>query len=141
RVFNKGWSVALAAVLLTLYLLQAPSISEAFYFFSTYATYQVPHILFMLMLVLVYKFFQADTKLLKQLYIGLASILCVAIVGSNEMILIVAFTTTLLLTIVNYNNPEARRYLLFLFIVCLAACAVAILAPGNYNRMSDQPNA
>lgn len=141
KLFQKKGILALSALLLSLYLLLIPSPAEGFYFFATYATYQFPNILMLLMLGLVYAFFSTRNKQFKYLYIGLAAILCIALVGSNEMALIMTFTTLLLILIANRSNTEVRPYLLFLFTVCIVSCLVAVLAPGNYQRKNDHPNA
>ncbi|WP_162427500.1 DUF6056 family protein [Pontibacter pudoricolor] len=140
QALSKTKIIALAALLFTLYLLQIPSPPEGFYFFSTYATYQLPNILLMVMLALLFKFFQTQRATAKKLYSILIAILIVAMVGSNEMALVITFTTIAFITIVNLKNPEARPYLVVLFIVCVVSCLVAALAPGNYNRMHEHPN-
>ncbi|NDK54608.1 DUF6056 family protein [Pontibacter fetidus] len=140
KTLSKTGLTSLAALLFALYLLQLPNPSEGFYFFSTYATYQLPNIMLLVMLAIVYKFFQARNSWVKQVYIGLAAIGSAAIVGSNEMALVIAFTTVAFITIVNLKNPEARPYLLFLFVVCMVCCFIAVMAPGNYNRMNEHPN-
>src|SRR5690606_20736115 len=94
----------------------------------------------MVMLALLFKFFRTPNATAKRLNTGLIAILIVAIVGSNEMALVITFTTIAFITIVNLKNPEARPYLLFLFIVCVLSCLIAVLAPGNYNRMNEHPN-
>ncbi|MER2995993.1 DUF6056 family protein [Pontibacter populi] len=137
---TKKMAIALSGLFFTLYLLQLPSPSEGFYFFSTYATYQLPNIMLMVMLALLFKFFQTQQTTAKKLYIGLMAVLIVAMVGSNEMALVITFTTIGFVTIVNLKNPKARPYLLVLIIVCVVSCLVAVLAPGNYNRMNEHPN-
>ena len=57
------------------------------------------------------------------------------------MAIVMTFTTTLLLLVSNRKNKQNRLYLLFLFAVCVCACLVAVLAPGNYVRMEDHPDA
>ncbi|WP_018478912.1 DUF6056 family protein [Pontibacter roseus] len=138
---SKLKAFTLTAILICLYLLLIPSTAEGFYFFTTYATYQFPNILMLLMLSLLYAFFQSENTAAKLSYIAMASISCIAIVGSNEMSLILAFTTLLLLLVTNLKNKEARPYLLLLFTICVASCLIAVLAPGNYARMNDHPNA
>ena len=141
RLWNKMHVLAFAATLLALYLLNIPSPTEGFYFFSTYATYQLPNIMLLIMLVLVYRFFDADRKTVKIIYIGAASILCFAVIGSNEMSVVITFTSVFFIAAHNLKNTEARPYLLFLFFICVVACMVAVFAPGNYNRMSEHENA
>ena len=55
--------------------------------------------------------------------------LCIVVVGSNEMATVMTFATTLLLLVSNRRNQQNRPYLLFLFAVCVCACLVAVLAP------------
>jgi hypothetical protein len=133
--------LALVSLLLCLYLLLIPSPAEGFYFFATYATYQFPNILILLTLALLYHFFQTENSSVKIVSIGITALLCIGMIGSNEMSLILTFTTLLLIVIANWNNPIYRPYLIFLFTVCVISCLVAILAPGNYARMSEHPNA
>jgi hypothetical protein len=140
KVLEAKGVLTLSALLLTLYLLQLPSPAEGFYFFSTYATYQLPNIMLLVMLSFIYKFFYTENLIAKKLYIGIAAILCAAIVGSNEMALVITFTTIAFITTVNLKNKVTRPYLLFLFIICITCCFVAVLAPGNFSRMSDHPN-
>lgn len=133
--------LALAVLLLCLYLLQMQSVSEGIFWLSGYLTYQLPNILMLLMLALLVGFFKTGDKTVKTAYVALAALFCVAIVGSNEMSVVMAFTTTLFLLYNNWNGRKNRPYLLFLFLACVAACLVAVLAPGNYARMEDHPNA
>lgn len=132
---------AFTALLISLYLLLMPSPAEGFYFFATYATYQFPNIMVLLLLAILYLLFQTDSKFYKAFYTGIGSILCIAMVGSNEMSLILAFTTCLLLLITNWNDRVHRNYLFLLLIICTISCLIAVLAPGNYARMTEHPNA
>ncbi|WP_253402923.1 DUF6056 family protein [Pontibacter sp. HSC-36F09] len=134
-------AASLTAILVSLYLLVNPSPAEGFYFFTTYAAYQFPNTLVLLMLCILYAFFETDSVVVKKTFIGITSLLCIAIVGSNEMSMIVTFSTLFLILVANWKNQNARPYLLFLFIICVASCSVSVLAPGNYARMNDHPNA
>ncbi|NEM98041.1 DUF6056 family protein [Pontibacter burrus] len=138
--FNRKQTTGLAAMLLTLYILQLPSTSEGFYFFSTYATYQFPNILLLVLLIVLYRFFRAQNSAGRKLYTGLAILLCIAIVGSNEMALVITFTTVFVLATINLKHRLYRPYLILLLIVCIICCLVAVLAPGNFNRMTEHPN-
>lgn len=138
---RKKNTLAISALLLSLYLLLTPSPAEGFYFFATYATYQFSNIMTLLLLAILYLLFHTDIKFKKLFYTGIACILIIAIVGSNEMSLIMVFMTCLLLLVANRNNHIHRSYLLFLFMICTISCLVAVLAPGNYDRMNDHPNA
>lgn len=134
-------AISFTAILVSLYLLLIPSTAEGFYFFTTYAAYQFPNILVILMLSVLYTFFNKDSVVTKTTLIGIASLLCIAIVGSNEMSTIVAFMTLFLILVANWKNKKARPYLLFLFFICVVSCSVSVLAPGNFTRMNEHPNA
>lgn len=132
---------ALTALLLSLYLLQMPSVSEGIFWMPGYLTYQLPNCMMLLLLVLLTGFFRTEKRKHKTACIGFAAILCSAVVGSNEMSVVMAFTTTLFILYAKWHDKRNRPYLLFLFGVCVIACLVAVLAPGNYARMEDHPDA
>lgn len=138
---NAVKTLALATLLLCLYLMQMPSISESLFWLPGYLTYQLPNIMMLLLLTLLLSFFRTGSSTSKILYIALAALLCVAIVGSNEMAIVMAFTTILFVLYSNWKDKQNRPYLLFLFFICVVACLAAVLAPGNYARMEDHPNA
>lgn len=145
RLFRKKFSIlqtlALAALFLSTYLMQMPSVSEGLFWLSGYLGYQLPNLMMLLLLISLISFSQTNSKNLKALYITIAALLCIAMAGSNEMSLVLAFTTTLLLLVSNRKNRQNRPYILSLFAVCAVACMVAVLAPGNYVRMEDHPDA
>ncbi|GAB3536533.1 hypothetical protein GCM10027443_27090 [Pontibacter brevis] len=132
---------ALAALLLCLYLMQMPSTSEGIFWLPGYLTYQLPNIMMLLLLTLLLSFFRTGNKSLKSSYIVLAALLCVAIAGSNEMALVMGFTTLLLILYSSWQDKQNRPYLLILFLLCVVASLTAVLAPGNYARMEEHPNA
>ena len=73
KAFGKKEAAALAALLVTLYLLQLPSPSEGFYFFSTYATYQFANVLVLVLLALLYTFFNSSVNILGIVDLSLSS--------------------------------------------------------------------
>ncbi|RDV15894.1 hypothetical protein DXT99_07855 [Pontibacter diazotrophicus] len=141
RHFNVLKTLALAALLLCLYLMQLPSVSEGMFWLPGYLTYQLPNIMLLLLLALLISFFRTGSSNYKVLYVAFAALLCVAVVGSNEMSIVMAFTTILFILYHNRNDRQNRLYLLCLFILCVVAILAAVLAPGNYARMEEHPNA
>ncbi|MCJ8165923.1 DUF6056 family protein [Pontibacter sp. E15-1] len=131
---------ALAVLFISLYILQLPSVSEGLFWMPGLLAYQLPNIMMLMVLALLVSFFQTGNQVLKLVYIGLAAVLCIAIVGSNEMSIVMAFTTVLLLFYLNWKDTQNRPYLAFLLFICTVACLVAVLAPGNYARMEDHPD-
>lgn len=140
RYFNVLKSLALAALLLGLYLMQLPSVSEGIFWLPGYLTYQLPNIMMLLLLTSLLSFFRTGSSNYKVLYMAFAALLCVAVVGSNEMSIVMAFTSILFI-LYNNRDKQNRPYLLFLFTLCVVASLAAVLAPGNYARMEEHPNA
>lgn len=133
--------LSLSLVLVLLYLTLVPSPVEAFYFFSTYTTYQLPNALLISLLLCLKLLFTTKENSKKLLYATGASLLIIAIVGSNEMALIITFTTLLFVLVLNWQDSKQRPYLLLLFILCLICCLTSVFAPGNLQRMENHPNA
>lgn len=132
RVVNPYSIVGLTALLLILYLIKAPSISESFYWFSGYAAYTIPMLLFCGILALL-------RKKKNVCHFTLATLLIVAIVGSNE---ISAVITTLLLgaICIEYylQKKQVNWYFLGLALVAALCILIVILSPGNAIRMEGQ---
>lgn len=135
--FNLLQKLALAALLLCLYLLQMPRVSEGVFWLTGFLAYQLPNVLLLLLLTLLLSFFRTEDRGYKIIYIVMAIFTCVAIVGANEMSLLMTFTTILFINYYNRNDKKNSPYLLSLFIFCALACLVSVAAPGNYVRLSS----
>lgn len=129
----------LSFFILFLYMFKAPTMSESFYWMSASITYQVASILSLLLFSLVLHL-QKQKGVIKIYYTLLGAMLCVAIVGSNEismmLLLIVLF---LWLVIRSYLRRELDKSLLVLLLVSMVASAIVVLAPGNMVRMAEKP--
>lgn len=132
--------LALAALILTILLVQMPDVAQGIYWFSAYMAYLVPNILilFLLTLLLWMRPFQDNIsgKILK--CIGL--LLIVAIVGSNELSLLILMSSLLLILLTAWSNRNRQlpRYILFFFLFGFVLSLIVVLAPGNYVRMDGQ---
>jgi len=132
--------LALSALFTSLILIQIPDIAECLFWLTGYLGYQLPIILIFFTLIVLTSFYRSQQKFAKIKYIAIASILCLAIAGASEMPLVILITT---ISFIIYNSwkqeKQHRKYLVYLFLICLMASAIAILAPGNYVRMQQQP--
>jgi hypothetical protein len=129
---------AISSVIIFLYFAQMPSTAEGFYWFSGYCAYQAANIHTMILLILVQKISPYSFSFKNIAWVLFSSVLCVAIIGSNEVSLIIV--SCLIFFICLYHTFKIKKssfIFLFLMIVCLVAGAVAILAPGNFERMKN----
>ena len=126
--------IGLTCLLVFLYFSKAPSISEAFYWYSGASVYQLANILGMLLVaVLVRRNGRQKTAVWQ---IPLCALLCIIIIGCNEVSLIITVLFTLYHTKTRYSeNSQFDPGLVFLCIVCLVFALVEALAPGNFVRL------
>ncbi len=130
--------LGISSLLIFLYFAQMPSVSEGFYWFSGYSTYQVANILSLLLLIILQKISPHSFTQKNALLFLLSALLCTAIIGSNEVSLIIVSCLIFFICLHHtFRIKKISMIFLFLMIVCLAAGAVAILAPGNYQRMEN----
>lgn len=123
---------AISMFFILLFLFQAPSISEAFYWFSGYAAYTVPAVLTIILGGLLIK----KRTLFQQVT---AIILTICITGGNEVSAVILFS---ILSFINYNTYKKQHkiskqdsLLLIISIICLVIVA---LSPGNNVRIEGE---
>jgi len=126
-------SLGLSALFIFLYFSKAPAISEAFYWFMSYSIYQLANIFTMLLLIGLVSL-RKKHKLLTFLS---CAILCIAIMGCNEVSLIITFLSIYCYTLSQYlNNKRLDPWLAALCVICTIAAIAAIAAPGNFTRLN-----
>ncbi len=137
--FSTTKLLALLAILVCVYLIQMPNISQGIYWFTGYMTFQVPNLMFLLFWVCISMFHNSQSRKRDVVYLVVAALLAIAIIGSNEMTLIMLMSSLLLYLISFWQKEKPKRnYLLVLFIVCLIISLIVVLAPGNYIRMEKE---
>ncbi|QHL89264.1 hypothetical protein GU926_18225 [Nibribacter ruber] len=146
HLFKTTWPAsnrrALAALLFLLYLVQCPSLPEAFFWLTGFLTYTVSCVLFLLVLVLLRQLILSDITGIKTGYWVVASALGVMIIGSNEISLIMLMSTLLVILAYHWQQKTPSRFhLMLVFLICLFAALVMVLAPGNYQRMGEEAKA
>lgn len=118
-------SVGLGSLLFLTFLTLMPSVSQAFYWFSSYTAYSIPSLLYLILLALI----SANTKL--SYYI--ACIFALIVPGGNEIISVITVCT------LAYLSFAFRRKEYFILLgLSAAATVIVILSPGNAVRMSYQ---
>lgn len=139
-LFNKASTYdicALSFVIFFLYLLKAPNITEAFYWFAGSTTYQIASILSLFLFSIVLHLLRHRKKSTRIILTIIASILGIVIVGLNEISLIY-LCISLFIAIVFRFYLTRRLEWDFITIVALTGIAaiISLTAPGNYMRMS-----
>ncbi|HXB08150.1 MAG TPA: DUF6056 family protein [Puia sp.] len=130
-----GQSLGLSALLLFLYFAKVPSTAEAFYWFSSASIYQLANILEMLLLTALVRLTTPGSR--RPLYLILCSLLCILIIGCNEISLIITFLFIHFIAASQYlRNKTLNPWLLSLCIVCVIFAIVEIAAPGNFRRLN-----
>jgi hypothetical protein len=129
--------IGLTCLLVFLYLSQAPSISEAFYWYSGASVYQLANILGML---LVATLVRRRGALKKDVWKVLGcALLCIFIIGCNEVPLIITVLFLLYHTKSRYSaDKKLDPGLVFLCVVCVLSALVEVLAPGNSARLDSE---
>jgi hypothetical protein len=119
-----------------LYLTQMPTLAEGMYWYTGVVTYQLGIIFTLLYLSFFYNYIN-ETYLLANKYIHIVSLITFlfAIIGSNEvlMILILVFHSILLIVVYKKNKKLRRVFSLFFTLISLLSLVV-YFAPGNKIR-------
>lgn len=128
-------TLGLCALFIFLYFSKAPGISEAFYWFMSYSIYQLANIFTMLLLIGIVRLRRKDKPSLLN-FLGCA-VLCIAIMGCNEVSLIITFLFIYYHTISQYfSSKRLDPWLAVLCIVCTLSAIAALAAPGNFTRIN-----
>jgi len=129
--------LALTFVIFFLYILKAPNITEAFYWFAGSVTYQLASILSLFLLSIMLHLLRKPKKVNRIVLTIIGSILGIIIVGLNEVSLI--YLCIILFLWMVFRIYKTRRpewdFIIIVAITGLAA-GVSLTAPGNFMRMS-----
>ena len=130
--------LALSALFIHLVFSQTPSISEAFYWFSGSCIYQTANIFTLLLIAVLSKLRRCTPSASKALYTFLAALLCILIIGCNEVSMVITFSIVFGLTINDFIISKRIHFSnLTLSAVCILCGLAVFLAPGNLNRIDD----
>lgn len=139
RYYTLKHIFAISFLLIFLFFLQMPSTSEGFFWFSGYITYLVPSILTIFLMVALISTTSIKSNFPKLVLTIISSILCIVIIGSNEISLLLVNMIILFLNI-NYKliGKGYNKVLLFLLLICVISTIIEIIAPGNFIRLAKQ---
>ncbi|MFT2007183.1 DUF6056 family protein [Pontibacter sp. 13R65] len=133
-------SSALAAFIFCLYVRQVPDITQSLFWLCGSLTYQLPSIMFLILLAYIARLIKSSNTGKNNWRVLVSAVLCVMIVGSNEMALLMTLSVLFLLVVACWQyREEHATHMAILFGVAFIAALVAVLAPGNYVRMSTHP--
>jgi hypothetical protein len=138
-LFRKA-HLGFAGVILFLYILQIPSIAEAFYWMAAFVTYTVPNILTLLWITVVLRWYRLDNPTMKTLTGIFAGFLVFAIIGSSETNLLVM--VLLVAGWIGYRLLFQRKVdglMIGMIITTLISCYLYFMAPGNEARLGGNP--
>lgn len=132
---SRRQTLGLSALFITLYFARTPGTAEAFYWYSSYSIYQLPNILFLLLLAALAEMRRQATP--APALLAWSALLCILIIGCNEVSLIMTCLFIGYLTLARYiKDRKLTRELILLCTVCAIFAVIEIAAPGNYARMS-----
>lgn len=135
KYLNGTQTAVFTALLAMIYFTAAPSMAEAFYWFSGAWIYQLANVLSMLFIALLLAIQRTGNKA----YVVLACLLAVCIMGCNEISLLAACFSTLVFTVGQYRVKGSwRKHYLAILITCFISAAAAVFAPGNFERLNHQ---
>ena len=134
-IFQQKEKITLAALGFIFYIIQCPSISQSFYWFSGYTAYTIPSILYIVLLANLFSFRSIPSTIVNLLLIF-------GIVGSNEISLVIVICTLIYINIewwMQHNKHTNLHYILPLIFAIFFALVV-FFSPGNEIRMLDEAN-
>lgn len=128
------WSLALFAT--TILLNNLPSLAEGFYWFSSETTYILPLIGLLLLLLMLMRAAPAYSWSLGRVIAAVLLIICT--IGGNETLILPCFIATIGEWAASRRNAHGSQTRIYksLIAVCLICAAAAVLAPGNFKRLS-----
>ncbi len=139
QLFSIKKIVSFSLFVITVYLLQLPDIAQGLYWFSSYMIYLGAIIYTLVFFGILLKLPHVRKKGARTFLQVAGFVLVIAIVGSNELSMIVLNATLLLILITEWQlYKKLLHYQVCLFLLSLLLGLVVVLAPGNYERMSSQ---
>lgn len=130
----------LAFAVFFLYIINAPQITEAFYWMAGAVTYQLASILSLLLFSLILHLQREKDRRKKVFFTCLGGLLCVAITGLNEISMIILCTILFLWLVIDfYVKRSLNMNLAILLVIAVIASGIVVTAPGNFVRMSAKP--
>lgn len=127
--------------MLLLYLWNAPSLYETFYWFTGAVTYQAANILTLVYLSLLFAFTKGDYYFNKIIHAIMLLLLIPIICGFNEVIMLIMLVFNIFFAYRWFQQKwENRIIIIFVLVVTLTAAAGMIFSPGNGGRSAFFPD-
>ncbi len=121
-------ALGFGALMMLVYIAFFPSVSQAFFWFSSYTAYTIPSLLFLILLFLLCR--------KDKFSIFLSCLLALIVPGGNE---VTAVLTVCTMAYIYWVYKERRFYVITL--ISVISIVIVILSPGNGVRMSHQLSA
>ena len=127
----------LSFFIMTLYLIQMPSISQGFYWLAGSITYQLSNILAVLLFCFLIKLIETNEKK----YLIISIFFAFLVIGSNEAsMLLISFLIGVIFIIKSIQQKKINYSILILLIFTIIFSLIVIKSPGNSIRASSYPN-
>lgn len=135
--FNKKEHVLISFFCISLYLIGIPSISQGFYWLASTITYQFANVFTIFLFSFLIKLIETN----KTKYLIISTFLIIAIIGSNEISLIlIVFLLMMIFAFQIYNIRKINYQILFLLIIALIFAIIELNSQGNVIRATLYPN-
>ena len=135
---SRPFSLLLGSLATVLFIAGIPDVAQTFYWQGGSITYQLANVLLLFLAgLLAWRETTAKSRCLQILIFWIASGLIIAIIGANEISLLL--TGSILCGGAGYAlwmRRNSRLFWLGLLAIALVATLISILAPGNYERYS-----
>ena len=135
---GKSFSLLLGGLATVLFIAGIPDVAQTFYWQGGSITYQLANVLLLFLAgLLVWRETSATGRRGRTLLFWISGLLVVAIVGANEISLLLM--GSILCSGAGYAlwmHRDSRLFWLGLLAITLVAALISILAPGNYERYS-----
>lgn len=132
KVLSRLQVISLSMFFIVLYLFQAPSICESFYWFSGSAAFTIPPILTIILVTLL----NQKRSYFKQV---LAILLTVCICGGNEVSAIIVLSIVGFINYLKYyKEKKINKQNLLLLIVSIICVLIVVSSPGNSIRIEGE---
>ncbi len=130
----------ISGVILALYLNNAPSFTETFYWYTGAITYKLAIILLLIYLSMLFEYSRGCFYVNKKFHLLVMLLLIPLIMGFNEVIMLIMLIVHLLWVARSFQlKAKNNKALLLALLLVFTSAAFMIFAPGNANREASFP--
>ncbi len=130
---EKRYILTFGFFIMTMYLIQMPSISQGFYWLPSSISYQLSNILSVTFFYFLLKFIKEK----KTKHLLISCLIVGYVIGCNETsMLLINFLIVTIFVYISINNKKVEKSFLILLIFVITYSIIVFIAPGNSARSS-----